>query len=161
MAPFWPVAVLDSAGFFIGVNMRYLILCLLCLNVSATELLNGANCFIDGSNTPRCFEYVNGVAKPSDDGVAWPVYTNDTPEKVWAESNRRWNQEVANDKTGLPISNILPIQSKPPLVRRLKIDVRRNAPSKTAYPDIICLDFINDYGPAGSTCFDTMQVTER
>jgi hypothetical protein len=125
--------------------MRYLILIAMLGAISnAVELKTGDLCFIDGSMSPRCVEYVNGIPQAYV-GVSWPVYTDDTPEKVWTESNRRWMQQ-----SGDFIS-----VSKPPSVKHVRID------TPDLYPDVVCFDFYHHGVKDSQTCFDTMEITER
>lgn len=116
--------------------MKHLILMGLAL---ASLVSRAENCFIDGANTPRCA----GPGQYS--GVSWPVYTDDEPAKVWAESLRRAHDELGVD--------LFDHSNYRPSVRNLRV----NSPKD--FPDIICLVF---GGPKETKiCFDTMEITER
>lgn len=102
------------------------------------------SCFLDGSNTVRC-------GRGGYTGVSWPVYTSDTPDGVWTESQRRWALESGDDTVNVTYK---------PTVKYVDIKAYRTYP--TDWPDITCYRFINDNGSTASTvCWDTMEVTER
>ncbi len=119
--------------------MKKMILLSLLFSLSAQ-----ATCFIDGSNTPRCFEFKDKQTPGAFEGSSYTVFTADTPEKVLLEQDRMYFADV--------YTPWIPRAAQPDIkVLKIPMGVGKD------YPDVICLVFKS----GGQTCFDTMEITER
>lgn len=120
-------------------------LILLCIAASIVVLaldVKAESCFLDGANQVRCGNAVNGSAYQ---GVAWPVFTAETPEEVQREAVMQYGYvnppylDADQDFT----------------TKHVRIDAPEN------YPDVTCLDFYQRGKKQSQICFNTMEITER
>lgn len=119
--------------------MRHLIIACLALFAGFAH----AECFIDGAFTPRCI-FNHGQTPGAYHGVSWPVFTADTPEEVWAETEKRADGILAYAQVTSSLN-----------VKHVRLDTPEH------YPDVVCFDFYHGGVKHSQTCFDTMEITER